>query len=96
MIFKKQTPKCNCLFLRNAGLVGGVVMEIDVSDFSQILAFETLFSRFSNKIKQNFGPNNGRSLRLGFPTQIFFFFSKKISLGRYTCGRRNTYLTPVN
>ena len=26
-------------FLRNAGLVGGVVTEIDVSDFSQIIAF---------------------------------------------------------
>ena len=56
-------------FLRNAGLVGGVVTEIDVSDFSQILAFDsgrkhyaycrnvklcmkTLFSHFSNKIKQ--------------------------------------------
>ena len=27
-------------FLRNAGLVGGVVTEIVVSDFSQILAFQ--------------------------------------------------------
>ena len=47
MIFKTQTPKCNCQFnfLRNAGLVGGIVMEIDVSDFSQILAKKNHLAR---------------------------------------------------
>ena len=43
MLFKTQAPKCNCciIFLRN-GLVGGIIREIDLSDFSQILAFDSV------------------------------------------------------
>ena len=45
MILKTQTPKIKMqlshYFLHYASLMGGVATEIDVSDFSQILAFDS-------------------------------------------------------